>query len=160
MKKEYTLHYILLGFLILAILYLVFAGGLQNQGEKTIIHTDSVIVREIKTIQVREIHIPAKVKIQIQRDTVYREKKEKETIVIGIETKKNEIIIQKIDTAGTISQDHHKIDEGSKVKVDSLGNVEEKKKTKAGKFISKAWKGVKAVAVVAGAVIVVYQIVK
>ncbi len=92
-------------------------------------------------------------------DTTKRKEAEKGDIITGVKIDKGEVTIQKIDSAGKVTQEVHKVEEGSKVLIDNK-NFEEKKRTKAGKFLRKAGKvAVKGLAVI-GIVAVVYTAVK
>jgi hypothetical protein len=124
---------------------------------KVIKVTDTAYVKEIITLQPINNTHPEKVIIQKEADTVYRERVEKETIITGatFDSKHNEITLQKIDSLGKRWEEHFKIEEGSTAIIDNK-NFEEKKKTKVGKFLQKAKKGIiKGLAVVGVVAIVI-----
>lgn len=163
MKKEYTLHYLFLAAILCALVWLIF---FHESGQKETIHThthtDSVIVREIKTIETKvELReVPVKVKIQEKPDTNLRKEREHKNIILGGEIEKGKTTLQSIDTAGVKKETTFNTKEGDKVTFDADGNVQVKKKTKAGRFLVKAWRDIKTAVVVVATAIVVYQAAK
>jgi hypothetical protein len=98
---------------------------------------------------------PTKIIYQTIIDTSRRKEAEKETIITGVKIDKGEVTIQKIDSVGHVTSETHKVEEGSKVLIDNK-NFEEKKRTRAGKFLKKAGKVVvKGLAVVGAVAIMV-----
>jgi RNA recognition motif-containing protein len=104
---------------------------------------------------------PTKIIYQIIQDTTRRHQAEKETIITGvkIDSKKNEIEIDKIDSTGKITKETHKIEEGSTAIIDNK-NFEEKKKTKVGKILQKSKKTILRGLQVVGGVAIVYVTMK
>jgi hypothetical protein len=116
-------------------------------------------VDHIKPIAPITNNYPTRIIYQTVIDTSRRKEVEKQTIITGVKIDGNEVSIQKIDSAGKITQEVHKVEEGSKVLIDNKG-FEEKKRTKAGKLIRKVGKvAVKGLAVV-GVIAIVYTSVK
>jgi hypothetical protein len=123
------------------------------------VKTDTVHVKEIKTIQPIQNNFPTKLIIQEKTDTLYRDKVEKETIITGVKIEGNTVTIQKISPSGEKTEEVHKIEEGSKVEIDN-SNFEEKKRSKVGKIIRKAGKvALKGLAVIGG-IAIVYTAIK
>lgn len=104
---------------------------------------DSSRVEVIPRIEAKKPSLPNKVVSQIKPDTLLRQKKEKETILLGVELKekkrflkknKTYLAIQTIEKSGEIKQMEHETNTGAKFKIDSNGVVEiEHGKKKKGK---------------------------
>ncbi len=123
------------------------------------VKTDTVHVKEIKTIQPIQNNYPTKLVIQKTVDTVYRDKVEKEIIITGVKIEGNTVTIQKVSPSGEKTEEVHKIEEGSKVEIDNT-HFEEKKRTKAGKLLRKVGKvAIKGLAVIGG-IYIVYSTIK
>jgi hypothetical protein len=152
-KHIYTIASILLAFVILW----RFTEKTEHPGN--FVQTDTVHVKEIKTIQPIQNNYPTKLVIQKTVDTVYRERVEKEIIITGVKIDGNTVTIQKVSPTGEKTEEVHKIEEGSKVEIDNQ-NFEEKKRTKVGKLLRKVGKvSVKGLAVIGG-VVIVYTAIK
>jgi hypothetical protein len=96
---------------------------------------------------------------QTKIDSAKRKEAEKEPIITGVKIEGNEVSIQKIDSAGKITEEKHEVEEGSKVLIDNKG-FEEKKRTKTGKLLRKAGKvALKGLAVIGG-IAIVYTAIK
>jgi hypothetical protein len=123
------------------------------------VKTDTVHVKEIKTIQPIQNNFPTKLVIQKTVDTVYRDKVEKEIIITGVKIEGNTVTIQKVSPSGEKTEEVHKIEEGSKVEINNQ-NFEEKKRSKAGKLLRKVGKvAFKGLAVIGG-IAIVYTAIK
>jgi hypothetical protein len=123
------------------------------------VKTDTVHVKEIKVIQPINNNYPQKIIIQKDVDTLYRDKVEKGIIITGVKIEGNVVTIQKVSPSGEKTEEVHKIEEGSKVEIDST-HFEEKHRTKAGKFLRKAGKvALKGLAVIGG-IAIVYTAIK
>jgi hypothetical protein len=127
--------------------------------QSNFVQTDTVHVKEIKTIQPIQNNYPTKLIIQEKTDTVYRDKVEKEIIITGVKIEGNTVTIQKISPSGEKTEEVHKIEEGSKVEIDNT-HFEEKQRTKAGKLLRKVGKvAFKGLAVIGG-IAIVYTAIK
>lgn len=151
-------------------MFIIVFGGLYSIAYKctdnpdtspNYIKTDTVKVEKIQQVQPINNNYPTKVIIQTVIDTSRRNRAEKETIITGVkvDTKHNEISIQKIDTAGKVTEEVHRIEEGSTAVIDNK-NFEEKKKTKVGKFLQKSKKIILRGLQIAGGAAIVYVAVK
>lgn len=121
--------------------------------------TDTVFVdRPYKVEVIKPTNIPVKVYIYKDKDTTLRKEVEKQPIIENVDIKNNEVDITTIDTAGVIKTEIHKIEPDSpEIKIDNTGQVEEKKKTRAGRAIKKVWKTTKTgLAIIGGVVVVVF----
>ncbi len=118
-------------------------------------------VAKIQPIAPVTNNYPTKIIYQTVIDTSRRREAERKDIVLGItvDEKKHEVHRQTIDSSGHIKDEVHKFDEGSKLSITSDG-FEEKKRTKAGKFLHKSKKVILKGLQVAGAAAIVYVAVK
>jgi hypothetical protein len=91
-------------------------------------------------------------------DTSKRKEAEKEPILLGVEIKKREVTIQKIDSSGKITEEKHTVEEGSTVTIDNK-NFNEKKQSKTGKLLRKVGKvALRTLEVIGGVCVVVTTI--
>jgi hypothetical protein len=105
---------------------------------------------------------PGKVKVYTAKDTLLRNEREKESINENVHIKENdkgqvtEVDITRIDTSGQVTEDIHKIGPDTKdIEIGNTGQVEVKKKTRAGRILQKAWKGTKTGLMIVGGITVV-----
>jgi hypothetical protein len=98
------------------------------------------------------VNAPLIIYVKPEKDTTLRKKAEKSPIIIGEKITPTGIDIQKIDSTGKVTQEHHKITPGSAVTIDTAGMVHEKKKTRTGRILQKAWKGTKTGLTVVGGI--------
>jgi hypothetical protein len=118
-------------------------------------------VDHIKPLAPVTNNYPTKIIYQTIIDTTKRKQAESGTIITGVkvDSKKNEIEIDKIDSTGKITKETHKIEEGSTAIIDNK-NFEEKKKTKVGKILQKSKKTILRGLQVVGGVVIVYVTLK
>ncbi len=122
-------------------------------------HTiDTVFIEKYIRVLIKPNNEPVKVEIYKQKDTILRKEVEKQPIIEAVDIKKNEVDITTIDTSGLLKTEIHKIEPDSKeVKIDNIGLVEEKKRSKAHKVLVKVWKGTKTgLAIIGGSVVIIF----
>ena len=151
--------FLLASMVLIYFIAIKFADNLSNNDKSNFVQTKIDTVDHIKPIQAVHNNYPKTIIIQEKADTVYRDRVENETIITGVEVKGNEVIVDKVDTAGVRTKEIHKIDEGSKVKIDSKG-FEERKRTKMGKLLRKTAKVGKRALEVVGVISIIYIAVK
>jgi hypothetical protein len=124
--------------------------------------TDTVSIKKpYKLPVVAAKNIPVKRKLYVKKDTVLRDSLEKKPIITHVEIKPGEVDVDIIDTAGNVKTEVHKIntEETKAVEIGPSGEVDEKKRTKAGIWIRKAGKKIVKGLAVAGAVAIVVVII-
>jgi hypothetical protein len=121
------------------------------------VRPDTIFVdKPYKVEVIKTNNVPVKVYVYKDLDTNLRNQREKQPIIEKVDIKGNEVAITTIDTSGLIKTDIHKIEPDSEVKIDNTGQVEEKKKTRAGRILKKVWKGTKTgLAIIGGVAVVV-----
>ncbi len=109
-------------------------------------------------IKVKERLKPYPVYVYLS-DTARRKKLEKETIINGIQTKGNDLIIQTIDPKGIVYVNDYKLPDAlPPLMIDANGNIAIDKKQDRKENRKIAWKKIKKTATVVGAVLIAFVI--
>jgi hypothetical protein len=154
LKHIYILCALLLGAGFLVYLFFFYS---ISEGKEVVHHyhkTDSIIVQEIpKYIHNPNVQ-PINITIQQKLDTTLRKQAEKESILMNVKYDKGVLDLQEVDTAGKVTDKKFQLDPDSGFISNNKG-VEEKKKTKAGKFLQKTGKGIKTGLAVIGGIAII-----
>ena len=151
--------FILASMILVYFIVVKITDSLSNNDKSNFVKTEIDSVKFIPPVQAVHNNYPTKIIYQTVIDTTRRSEAEKQDIITGVKIDGNKVEIQKIDSAGHVTQETHLIEEGSRVIIDNKG-FEEKKRTKAGKFIRKVSKVALKGLQVVGAVALVYVVVK
>lgn len=146
--------------IILAFMALLYIG--HRATEPNVINYSPPKIDTVKSIPPLQPIInnyPTTVIVQKEAAIQERKQAEKEDIITGVKVSKNEVDVFKIDTSGHKTEEVHKIEEGSGVVITNKG-VEEKKRTRAGKFLRKAGKRIEQGLMIIGIIAIAYEISK
>jgi hypothetical protein len=114
-----------------------------------------------KAPQVIANNTPVKVDIYLKTDTALRNKTVAGPVVVSEDLKGNILKITTVGDSGHVKTETHKLDPDDKsVKVNSRGEVEEKKRTNMGIAIRKVGKRIKQVGEAVAIVYTIYKILK
>lgn len=156
--SEKAKHFYVILFFVFAV-FVVWRMTEKEPVSTNFVKTEVDSVKFIPPVQAVNNNYPTRIIYQTIIDTTRRKEAEKDTIITGVKINGNVVTIQKINPDGRVTEEVHKIEEGSKVVIDNKG-FEEKKKTKVGKILKKAKKVVLRTLQVAGAVAIVYAVAK